>query len=137
MVLSETEATILSAHLSRRSSEPRLQTDDRLWQWLAADLLDVSAAPAGAQAPERTGRRSRRDPTAVEVMASLALVDRAQFQALEEAGVDAALLLLARAPEQAALAELKEIAQKVLESVGGASVQEGMDVRICGEMTRP
>ena len=70
-------------------------------------------------------------------MASLALVDRAQFQALEEAGVDAALLLLARAPEQAALAELKEIAQKVLESVGGASVQEGMDVRICGEMTRP
>jgi hypothetical protein len=47
-------------------------------------------------------------------MASIAPVDRAQLQALEEAGADSAVLLLARAPEQAALAELKEIAQKVL-----------------------
>jgi probable F420-dependent oxidoreductase len=55
-----------------------------------------------------------RDPASIEVMAYIAPADRAKLQALADAGADAAVLLLTRAPEHAALAELEEMAQKVL-----------------------
>jgi probable F420-dependent oxidoreductase len=55
-----------------------------------------------------------RDPASIEVMAYIAPADRTKLQALADAGADAAVLLLTRAPEHAALAELEEMAQKVL-----------------------
>jgi probable F420-dependent oxidoreductase len=58
--------------------------------------------------------KAGRDPKSIEVMAYIAPLDRAALQALAEAGADAAVLLLAREPEAAALAELEQMAQKVL-----------------------
>ena len=55
-----------------------------------------------------------RDPTSIEIVAYIAPADRAKLQALENAGADAAVMLLASQPESAALAELEQIAQKVL-----------------------
>jgi probable F420-dependent oxidoreductase len=55
-----------------------------------------------------------RDPRSIEVMAYIAPADRAKLQALAEAGADAAVMLLARESEAAALAELEQIAQQVL-----------------------
>jgi probable F420-dependent oxidoreductase len=55
-----------------------------------------------------------RDPKAIEVMAYIAPADRAKLQALAEAGADAAVLLLAKESEAAALAELEQFAQQVL-----------------------
>jgi hypothetical protein len=46
-------------------------------------------------------------------MAYIAPTDRAKLQELEDAGADSAVLLLTHAPEQAALAELEEMAQQV------------------------
>jgi probable F420-dependent oxidoreductase len=58
--------------------------------------------------------KAGRDPKSIEVMAYIAPPDRAALQALAEAGADAAVLLLASEPEGAALAELEQMAQKVL-----------------------
>ena len=55
-----------------------------------------------------------RDPKSIEVMAYIAPADRAQLQALAEAGADAAVMLLAKESEAAALAELAQLAQQVL-----------------------
>jgi probable F420-dependent oxidoreductase len=55
-----------------------------------------------------------RDPKSIEVMAYIAPADRAQLQALAEAGADAAVMLLAQESEAAALAELAQLAQQVL-----------------------
>jgi probable F420-dependent oxidoreductase len=55
-----------------------------------------------------------RDPKTIEAMAYIAPADRAKLQALAEAGADAAVLLLAKASEAAALAELEQFAQQVL-----------------------
>ena len=55
-----------------------------------------------------------RDPESIEVMAYIAPADRAKLQALAEAGADAAVLLLAKESEAAALAELEQLAQQVL-----------------------
>jgi len=55
-----------------------------------------------------------RDPESIEVMAYIAPADRAQLQALAEAGADAAVMLLAKESEAAALAELEQLAQQVL-----------------------
>jgi hypothetical protein len=55
-----------------------------------------------------------RDPKSIEVMAYIAPPDRAQLQALAEAGADSAVLLLTSTPEAAALAELEQIAKAVL-----------------------
>jgi probable F420-dependent oxidoreductase len=55
-----------------------------------------------------------RDPKSIEVMAYIAPADRAQLQALAEAGADAAVMLLAKESEAAALAELEQLAQQVL-----------------------
>jgi hypothetical protein len=55
-----------------------------------------------------------RDPKSIEVMAYIAPTDRSRLQALAEAGADSAVLLLTRAPEVAALAELEQIAKAVL-----------------------
>ena len=54
-----------------------------------------------------------RDPASIKVMAYIAPADRAKLQALADAGADAACCC-SRAPEHAALAELEEMAQKVL-----------------------
>jgi probable F420-dependent oxidoreductase len=54
-----------------------------------------------------------RDPASIEVLAYIAPADRTRLQALADAGADAAVLLLTRAPEDAALAELEELAQNV------------------------
>jgi hypothetical protein len=66
--------------------------------------------------PERNPRRSAagRDPKSIEVMAYMAPTERAQLQALAEAGTDSAVLLLTNTPEAAALAELEQIAKAVL-----------------------
>ena len=55
-----------------------------------------------------------RDPESIEVMAYIAPADRAKLQALAEAGADAAVMLLAKESEAAALAELEQLAQQVL-----------------------
>ncbi len=55
-----------------------------------------------------------RDPKSIEVLAYLVPSDRANLQALEDAGTDSAVMMLTSEPEQAALAELEQIAQKVL-----------------------
>jgi probable F420-dependent oxidoreductase len=54
-----------------------------------------------------------RDPTSIEILAYIAPADRAKLQALEKAGADAAVMLLASQPESEALAELEQVAQKV------------------------
>jgi probable F420-dependent oxidoreductase len=55
-----------------------------------------------------------RDPRSIEVMAYIAPAERARLQALAEAGADSAVMMLTSAPEDAALAELELLAQKVL-----------------------
>ena len=50
----------------------------------------------------------------IEVMAYIAPAERARLQALAEAGADFAVMVLSSAPEDAALAELEQLAQKVL-----------------------
>jgi probable F420-dependent oxidoreductase len=55
-----------------------------------------------------------RDPRSIEVMAYIAPAERARLQALAEAGADSAVMVLTSAPEDAALAELELLAQKVL-----------------------
>jgi probable F420-dependent oxidoreductase len=79
---------------------PTRSTPDLIKQGCA--MLNELAAKAG------------RDPKSIEVMAYIAPPDRAALQALAEAGADAAVLLLASEPEEAALAELEQMAQKVL-----------------------
>jgi hypothetical protein len=67
-------------------------------------------------------RRSRRPPPPAAVVARgaggvlstpIAPADRAKLQALENAGADAAVMLLASQPEEA-LAELEQVTQQVL-----------------------
>jgi probable F420-dependent oxidoreductase len=55
-----------------------------------------------------------RDPRSLEVLAYLVPADRAALQALAEAGADAAVVRLEGESEAAALAQLEQIAQKVL-----------------------
>ena len=55
-----------------------------------------------------------RDPKSIEILAYVAPADRAKLQALEHAGADAAVMFLTSQPESEALAELEQIAQKVL-----------------------
>ncbi len=55
-----------------------------------------------------------RDPQSLEVLAYLVPADRAVLQALAEAGADAAVVRLEGDSEAAALAQLEQIAQKVL-----------------------
>jgi probable F420-dependent oxidoreductase len=55
-----------------------------------------------------------RDPRSLEVLAYLVPADRAALQALAEAGADAVVVRLEGESEAAALAQLEEIAQKVL-----------------------
>ena len=50
----------------------------------------------------------------IEVMAYIAPAERARLQALAEAGADFAVMVLSSVPEDAALAELEQLAQKVL-----------------------
>jgi probable F420-dependent oxidoreductase len=55
-----------------------------------------------------------RDPAAITVLAYIAPTDRAVLQALVEAGADAAVVRLDGESEATALAQLEQIAQKVL-----------------------
>ena len=55
-----------------------------------------------------------RDPRSFEVLAYLVPADRAALQALAEAGADAAVVRLESESEAAALAQLEQLAQKVL-----------------------
>ena len=59
-------------------------------------------------------REAGRDPTSIAVIAYMVPTDRATLQALAKAGADTAVLLLTRAPEAAALAELEQMAKTVL-----------------------
>ena len=55
-----------------------------------------------------------RDPKSIAILAYLAPGNRASLQALEEAGADAAAVMLTSASETAALAELAQLAQQTL-----------------------
>jgi len=55
-----------------------------------------------------------RDPQSIAILAYLAPRDRASLQALEEAGADAATVMLTSESETAALAELEQLAQQTL-----------------------
>ena len=68
----------------------------------------------GREALNELATEAGRDPKAIEILAYIAPADRAKLQALETAGADAAVMLLANQPESEALAELEQIAQKVL-----------------------
>lgn len=68
----------------------------------------------GREALNELATGAGRDPKAIEILAYIAPADRAKLQALEKAGADAAVMLLASQPESEALAELEQIAQKVL-----------------------
>ena len=66
------------------------------------DTLNELAAQAG------------RDPASIQVLAYGMPADRELLRAIEEAGADEAVVAVAATPEDQALAELEEIAQKVL-----------------------
>ena len=68
----------------------------------------------GREALNELATEAGRDPESIEILAYIAPADRATLQALEKAGADAAVMLLANQPESEALAELEQIAQKVL-----------------------
>jgi probable F420-dependent oxidoreductase len=55
-----------------------------------------------------------RDPKSIAILAYIAPRDRATLQALEEAGADAAAVVLTSESEAAALAELEQLAQQAL-----------------------
>jgi len=55
-----------------------------------------------------------RDPKSIAILAYIAPRDRATLQALEEAGADAAAVVLSSESEAAALAELEQLAQQAL-----------------------
>jgi len=55
-----------------------------------------------------------RDPKSIAILAYIAPRDRASLQALEEAGADAAAVMLTSESETAALAELAQLAQQTL-----------------------
>jgi alkanesulfonate monooxygenase SsuD/methylene tetrahydromethanopterin reductase-like flavin-dependent oxidoreductase (luciferase family) len=55
-----------------------------------------------------------RNPRSIEVMAYIAPAERARLQALAEAGADSAVMVLSSTPEDAALAELEQLAHQVL-----------------------
>jgi probable F420-dependent oxidoreductase len=55
-----------------------------------------------------------RDPKSIAILAYIAPRDRASLQALEEAGADAAAVMLTSESEAAALAELEQLAQQAL-----------------------
>jgi probable F420-dependent oxidoreductase len=55
-----------------------------------------------------------RDPKSIAILAYLVPADRTEIQALAEAGADAAVVRLDSASEVAALAQLEQLAQKVL-----------------------
>ena len=55
-----------------------------------------------------------RDPQSIAILAYIAPRDRASLQALEEAGADAAAVMLTSESETAALAELAQLAQQTL-----------------------
>lgn len=55
-----------------------------------------------------------RDPKSIAILAYIAPAERLKLQALEKAGADAAVMLLARQPESEALAELEQLAQRAL-----------------------
>jgi len=55
-----------------------------------------------------------RDPKSIAILAYIAPRDRATLQALEEAGADAAAVMLTSESEAAALAELEQLAQQAL-----------------------
>ena len=58
--------------------------------------------------------RSGRDPRSIQVLAYTAPADREALKAFEDAGADAAVVRVATASEKEALAELEEIASRVL-----------------------
>ena len=66
------------------------------------DTLDQLAAKAG------------RDPKSIQVLAYTAPADREALKAYEDAGADAAVVTLTTAPEGQAMAELEQIARRVL-----------------------
>ena len=66
------------------------------------DTLNELAAEAG------------RDPGSIQVLAYGMPADRELLRAIEEAGADEAVVAVAATPEDRALAELEQIAQKVL-----------------------
>jgi probable F420-dependent oxidoreductase len=68
----------------------------------------------GREALNELATEAGRDPKSIEILAYIAPADRAKLQALEKAGADTAVMLLASQPESEALAELEQIAQKVL-----------------------
>jgi hypothetical protein len=55
-----------------------------------------------------------RDPTSIEVLASIAPRERVALQALAEAGADAAAVVVSSATAAAALAELTQLARQTL-----------------------
>jgi hypothetical protein len=55
-----------------------------------------------------------RDPQSITIMAYLAPRDREKLQALQDAGADAAIMMLTKEPEHETLAELEQVAQAVL-----------------------
>ena len=58
--------------------------------------------------------RSGRDPRSIQVLAYTAPADREMLKAYEDAGADAAVVRVATGPEKDALAELEEVASRVL-----------------------
>lgn len=54
-----------------------------------------------------------RDPQSITIMAYLAPRDREKLQALQDAGADAAIMMLTKEPEHETLAELEQVAQAV------------------------
>jgi len=79
---------------------PTRSTPELIWQ--GRTILNELAVEAG------------RDPTSIAGLAYIAPTDRAVLQALAEAGADAAVVRLEGESKAAALAELEQIAQKVL-----------------------
>lgn len=57
---------------------------------------------------------SDRDPSSIQVLAYIAPADREMLKAYEDAGADAAVVRVATASEKEALAELEEVASRVL-----------------------
>ncbi|MCE2464047.1 MAG: LLM class flavin-dependent oxidoreductase, partial [Dehalococcoidia bacterium] len=55
-----------------------------------------------------------RDPASIQIVALGVSADREELEALEEAGADAAVVRLTTLPEKESLAELEQVARKVL-----------------------
>ena len=68
----------------------------------------------GRQKLNELAVQAGRDPASIQVVALGVPADREELEALEEAGADAAVVRLTTLPEKESLAELEQVARKVL-----------------------